>query len=350
MLHNRVMVRWLLILAALSSFFLFAAEASAQSLTAGVNPVQYIVTPEAPRPGDTVLIEVQGIGTFLGDATITWQQDGKTVKSGTGESSFSFIAGALGSKTSIKVTINSATQGTITKTFTFSPSSVNMLWEANTSVPWWFKGKPLYTAGSTLTITALPQIVSGGKTLSANALSFQWKINDTPVPQSSGVGKNRIIFAGSQLLPGETATVDVYYAGALVGRGSITVPASKPQVMLYVRDPLRGTLSDQALQNSISLTSTEFTLEAVPFYFANESISRGTAPFVWTLNGDETTGPQTAQGLLTLRQSGSGAGRAQVEVDMQNTDSDKYVQSAQNALTILFGGASNSAFSSFFGL
>jgi hypothetical protein len=344
------MLRWLFIFAALSSFFLFAEQALAQSLTAGVSPVQYIVTPEAPKPGDTVLIEVQGVGTFLGDATITWQQDGKTVKSGAGESSFSFVAGALGSKTSVKVTINSSTQGTITKTFAFSPSSVNMLWEADTSVPWWFKGKPLYTAGSALTVTALPQIVSGGKTLLANALSFQWKVNDTPVPQSSGLGRNRITFSGSQLLPGETASVDVYFAGALVGRGSITIPASKPQVMLYVRDPLRGTLFDQALQNSISLTSTEFTLEAAPFYFANKSIAGGTAPFAWKLNGNDTTGPQTAIGLLTLRQSGSGAGKAKVVVDVQNTDSDKYVQSAENALTILFGGASNSAFTSFFGL
>lgn len=348
MLHNRGMLRWLLILAAVASFFLFAEQAFAQTL--GASPVQYTITPEAPGPGDTVLIEVAGVGTFLGDATITWQQDGKTAASGPGESKFSFVAGPLGSKTTIKVTINSSTEGTLTKTFSFSPASVNMLWEADTSAPWWFKGKPLYTAGSSLTVTALPQIISGGKTLSAGVLSFQWKVNDTPVPQSSGLGKNRITFTGSQLLPGETASVDIYYAGTLAGRGSIYVPAAKPLAMLYVRDPLRGTLFDRALQNTVTLNSTEFTLEAAPFYFSNASVEGGSVPFAWKLNGDDTTGPQTAQGLLTLRQSGSGAGRAQLEVDLQNTDSSKYVQSAQNTITILFGGASNSAFSSFFGL
>src|SRR3569623_485265 len=123
MLHNRGMVRLLLILAALLSFFLFAEQAFAQSL--GVpSPVQYTITPEVPRPGDTVLIEVAGVGGFIGDATVTWQQDGKTVKSGPGLSSFDFTAGPLGSKTTIKVTINSSSQGVITKSFTIAPSKV----------------------------------------------------------------------------------------------------------------------------------------------------------------------------------------------------------------------------------
>jgi hypothetical protein len=272
------------------------------------------------------------------------------MKSGPGLNSFDFTAGPLGSKTAVKVTINSSTQGTITKTFTIAPSNVAMLWEANTSVPSWFKGKALYSAGSSITVTALPQVVSGGKTLSSSALSFQWMVNGTPVPSSSGLGFNHITFKGSQLLSSETASVDVLSGGAVVARGSITVPAAKPQALLYVHDPLRGTLYDNALLNSISLTATEFTAEAVPFYFDKASIKSGSVPFAWKLNGDDAVGPQTAQGLLTLRQSGSGAGRAQLEVALQNNDSDKYVQSAQAALTILFGGASSGAFSSFFGL
>ena len=344
------MVRWLFIIAALGSFFLFAGEVLAQSLTGGAAPVQYLMMPEAPQPGNTVVIQVQGVGAFLGDANIIWQQDGKTVKSGVGESKFVFVAGPVGSKTTVKVTITSSTQGTFTKTFAISPSSINMLWEADTSAPWWFKGKTLYTSGSNLTVTALPQVSSGGKGLSSNVLSYQWKINGTPSTQGSGLGRNRITFAGNQLLPGETADVDVYYAGTLVGHGSITIPASKAQLGLYVRDPLRGTLFDSALRNSVSLSSTEFTIEAVPFNFANSSLANGSVPFAWKLNGNDTTGPQTSEGLLTLRQSGSGSGRAQVEVDLQNNESDKYLQSAQSALTILFGGASDSPFTSFFGL
>lgn len=332
------------------TFFLSGSVASAQSLTNQPDPVQFIIAPEVPAPGDTVLIEVQGIGTFLGDATITWQIDGKTVLSGLGENSYSFTVGGLGSQTVVRVAIDSSTKGFITRTFTFKPSVVNMLWEADTSSPPWHKGKALYTAGSSLTVTALPQIILNGRSVTSNNLSFQWKRNGTPVPQSSGTGKNKITFTGSQLLPAENITVDVLANGVVVARGEVTVPAAKPQVILYERDPLRGVLYDTALSGSISLASNEVTLQATPFYFANSSLKSGMVPFAWQLNREAATGPQTAQGILTLRQAGTGAGRASLEVSMQNNDSSKYVQSAQTALQILFGGATNSPFSSFFGI
>ena len=312
--------------------------------------MQYTVTPATPAPGDSVLIEIEGVGTFLGNATITWKQDGKMLASGVGKRSYTFVAGPLGSQTTIVATINSSSQGVITKSFSFRPSSVEMLWEAQTSAPPWYAGKPLYTAGSALTVVALPQIVSNGKTVSASALSFQWSRNGTPLPQSSGAGQSGITFAGSQLLSSEDVSVDVLLAGAAVAHGEIVIPASKPQVLLYVQDPLRGTLYDSALSNSISLSQAEITLQAVPYFFADSSVANGSVPFAWTLNGSDASGPQTAQGVLTLRQSGSGAGQAALSVSMQNNDSDKYVQSAQAALTILFGGATASSFTSFFGL
>ena len=348
MLHNRAMVRFLFILAAAASFFIFATEAAAQTL--GASPVQYTVTPEAPSPGATVNIDIAGVGTFIGDSNITWQQDGKTVESGVGKHSYTFVAGPLGSQTTVVATINSSSQGVISKSFTFRPSLVDMLWEAQTSVPPWYAGKSLYTAGSTITVTAIPQIVSNGKTLSANSLSFQWSRNGTPMPQASGGGQSSITFAGNQLYSQEDVSVDVLLGGAAVAHGEIIIPASKPQVVLYVQDPLRGTLYDSALSDSLSLSQTEITVQAVPYFFANSSINNGSVPFAWTLNGSDASGPQTAQGVLTLRQSGSGAGQASLAVSMQNNDSDKYVQSAQTALTILFGGASASAFNSFFGL
>ena len=347
MLHNIRMVRFFLILAAAASFFLFAAEAYAQTL--GASPLQFSVSPEVPGPGDTVLIEISGVGTFLGDANITWQQDGKTVKSGLGESSFTFKAGPLGSQTTIKATINSSSQGISTKSFTFRPSSVYLVWEADTSIPPWFKGKALYSAGSSFTVTALPQVVSGGRSISANNFSYRWSQNGTPIPQISGTGKNVAKLQGSWLSSSETVDVDIYSGDTAVAHGEITLPAVKPGILFYVSDPLRGTLFDTALQNSISLSGSEFTLDAEPYYFSNSSLASGAAPYAWTLNGNEVTGLQSAYGLLTLRQIGSGAGQALVDVSVQNTDSDKYVQSAETALRVLFGGATAGA-STLFGL
>jgi hypothetical protein len=342
------MLRFLVILSAIASFSFNIPLALAQQI--GQAPLQYSVNPEVPGPNSLVLIQVQGVGNFLGEATITWKQDGKTVLSGVGERSYRFTTGVLGSKTTISVTINSPSQGTFSKSFTFNPSSVLFVWEADTSIPQWYKGKALYTAGSKLSITAFPQVVSGGKTLSSSALSFQWKRNDTPLPQSSGIGFSHISFNGNQLFPSETVSVTVLSGGTPVAQGSITVPAVKPEVNAYVRDPLRGVLFDSALGSTVSLEGSEFTVKAEPFYFDNSSLKSGSVPYAWTLNGEKITGPQSAQGILTLRQSGSGAGQAALAVSMQNTNSSQYVQSAKAAFKILFGGASDSAFNSFFGL
>ena len=112
-------------------YTLLPVVAYAQSL----DPIQFVFTPEIPAPHQKVIIEVQGVGTFLGDATITWQLNGKTIQSGIGMRSFSFAVGALGATSRVHVVINSKTQGTMVRDFTFLPSLMNLVWEADTSVP-----------------------------------------------------------------------------------------------------------------------------------------------------------------------------------------------------------------------
>ena len=130
---------------------------------------------------------------------------------------------------------------------------------------------------------------------------------------------------------------------------SVVIPASTPQLLFYAKDPLRGLLLDTALPSGVSLAAKEFTIQAMPYYFATQSLANGAATYEWTLNGDETTGPNAAQGLLTLRQTGTGTGSAVIGAIMQNSDGNKLVQAAQNALQIVFGQSQSSG-SSLFGL
>jgi hypothetical protein len=324
--------------------------AHAQSFDTGNNPVQYIVAPETPGPFAPVNIEVQGVGTFLGNATVTWQENGQTMASGPGISSFAFTTGGIGSVTAIHLIIDSATEGTITQDFVFAPSLVDMVWEANTSVPSMYLGKALYSAGSTVKVVAFPIVAQGTSLVAASKLSYQWSNNQNPVPEASGLGKNTFTFQGSEIEGGESVSVDVYLGGTKVAHGDLAIPAVSPQVILYDNDPLQGEILDQALVGSFNLSSDEVDLKAEPYYFANESLEDGALTYNWTLNGQETSGPDSSQGLLTLRQTGSGAGAAQIGVAVQNTDNDKLVQSASTALTLAFGQTSGSAVSSFFGL
>jgi hypothetical protein len=310
-------------------------------------PIQYVVSPETPGPNTQVTIEAQGVGTFLGDSTVTWSENGKVVSSGVGVRDFTFTTGALGTQTKVHVVIHSSSEGTLTNDWVFSPSSVNMIWEADTSVPPLYKGKALYSGGSNLKVVAFPSIVSGGKSISPSSLSYQWTVNDVPAPQESGLGQNSISFAGDQLQQGEDVSVTVNYGPTQVGYGEVFIPATAPQILLYDKDPLRGLLLDNALPSALSLSAKEFTIQAVPYYFANSSLQSGAAAYAWTLNNEDTTGPNAAKGELTLRQTGSGTGSAVIGVTVQNSDSDKLVQAAQTAIQIVFGASSGS---SLFGL
>ncbi len=300
-------------------------------------PIQYVVSPQTPGPNTQVTIEVQGVGSFVGDATITWSVGGKVVSSGVGQRDFSFTTGSLGTQTRVHVSVVSATQGTLTQDWVFIPSAINLVWEADTTVPPLYKGKALYSGGSTVKVVAFPNIVVNGKNFAVSSLSFQWTLDGDPLPNQSGLGKNSLTFTGSQLQPEEDVSVDVYYGASKVGHSDIVIPASAPQILLYDKDPLRGLLYDVALPSAISLGTNEFSVQATPYYFANSSLKAGSLTYAWTLNGNDTSGPSAAQGLLTLRQTGSGTGSAVVGVALQNNDNDKLVQAANTAVQIIFG-------------
>jgi hypothetical protein len=315
-----------------------------------LDPVQFVISPETPGPFEEVTIRVEGVGSFLGDSSITWRANGAVVLSGVGERIYRFATGALGSQTVIAVSISSQEKGLIERTFTFRPSLVNILWEADTTAPLFYRGKPLYSAGSALKAAAIPTIIINNSLVSIQSLSFQWSLNGEPAVSQSGLGRSSILFTGDQLRASEEVEVDVFFGSVRVGRGSVTIPATAPFVLFYNRDPLQGEVLDNALPAAISLEGAEVTLQAEPYYFSRASKSSNLLSYSWTLNGEEIVGPDTERGLLTLRQAGEGVGRATVGIEVQNTDPDRFVQTAEMALGIVFGESAATALQSFFGL
>lgn len=322
-------IGWLLLFVLLATGSVIHAQA--------LEPVQFIVAPEMPGPNEVVLIEAQGVGTFLGEANITWQRDGKTEKSGRGERTFSFTTSALGSVTRVHVVITSSSVGTITRDFTFRPSVVSLVWEADTYTPPFYRGKALYTPGSPLKVIAFPTVVVNGSAVSANSLSFEWRHNGEPVSSASGLGRYIFSFDGDQLRSAEVVGVDVFWGATKVAQGGITIPITQPLVLLYNRDPLRGVLYDTALPPAITLLGKEITIQAEPYFFSNMSRNSGSLSYLWTLNGSETIGPNTSQGILTLRQTGEGSGNAALSVSVKNNDTERLVQEASTNLQIVFG-------------
>jgi hypothetical protein len=334
---------------ALSAATIGAAFSYAQTTSGTVPaPIQYTVSPENPGPNTQVTITAEGVGSYLGNANITWSLNGKITSAAVGDRTFTFNTGPLGSVTRVHVNVQSASEGTLTNDWSFSPSVVTLVWEADTSVPPLYKGKALYSGGSGLKVVAFPTVVVNGKAIAPQNLSYQWSVNDVPAPQESGLARNSISFTGDELQNSEDVTVVVNYSASVVGQAEVVVPATAPQILFYNLDPLRGLQLDFALPQALQLNTKEFTIQALPYYFDTASLQNGSATYAWTLNGDDTTGPNAKNGILTLRQTGSGTGSANIGVSVQNSDSNLLVQAAQTAVQIVFGASSSG--SSLFGL
>jgi hypothetical protein len=101
------------------------------------------------------------------------------------------------------------------------------------------------------------------------------------------------MFTGDGLQTNESIRVDVYLNGTKVGSGDVVIPATSPGVVLYKQDPLRGMLLDVALPTNFNLNANEITLKAEPYYFTNSSLTKRTLLYSWTLNGNDTSGPDS---------------------------------------------------------
>ncbi len=340
--------RYILFFASLL-FVFFATTAHAQ-LGNGPDPIEYGVSPEVPGPNDTVYITLRGLGSFLGNSSIVWQENGKVIDAGVGHTNFVVSTGGVGTVTRVHVTITSSEAGTFAHDFYFAPSVVYLTWEADTSAPLFYKGKTLYSAGSNVKVVALPFVVSGKSTIPSSQLSFQWKHNNQPVPEASGKGRNVFIFTGDQLQDSEDVSVDVRAENLTAGHADMHIPAVRPGILLYDRDPLRGEITERALPPQFTLSSSEITLQAEPYFFSNSSVASGKLGFSWTLNDTDTVGPDSGHGFLTLRQTGQGAGSAIVGVAVQNLEREKFIQEARQTLQLTFGQSGGNALSTFLGI
>ena len=212
-----------------------------------------------------------------------------------------------------------------------------------------YAGKALYSAGSPLKVAAFPTVIINGARVAPASLSYQWTRGEKALPAQSGLGRSSLTLDGDQLQTEENIQVGVYFGSSLLGQGSIVIPATEPQIALYERDALRGVLYDAVLPQAFALNAKEITVAAQPYYFAKPALASGALLYSWSLNGDDITGPDSARGILTLRQTGSGQGQASLSATLQNNAQDQLVQSAQAMVTILFG-ATGSGGASFFGL
>ena len=296
------------------------------------DPITITLSPDYPAPYQIVTVTPESSSIDLSSSAITFAVNGKVVQQGSGQESASVAVGGPGSVTTITVTaVNNGNK--YTKSVTIRPADVAIVLEPTSTTHPFYEGGALVGSEGRMRIIAIPDLrTSKGVQLPASSLVYTWKNGDQILESSSGIGKS--VLSASAPVRYRDTVVSVTVATpdqSIVGQASVLISPGDPVIQIYENDPLLGPRYENALTNRVTLTDSEATYRAVPYYFTT------TPTLTWQVNG---TPSQTGQDI-TVRPSGNGKGTALVGV---SATSGTLGQSASTNLSITFGQSSSGLF------
>lgn len=337
-----------LFLVSFSLFLIFTFnKAGAQLKSANVNDIkdsaEIITTPSSPSPNENVSVRLESFSFDLNSSEIIWALDGAIKEKGLGKKFFSFKTGGVGSVSFIKAIIKTKEGKTIEKTLVIRPAGVDLLWEADSYTPPFYKGKALYGYQSLITVIAAPNIInSEGVKINPDNLTYKWTKNSKVLGDVSGYGKNKFSFSKSILSDPSEIEVEVMSSDKKIkASGSIVLEPVEPKTIMYENSPLHGIIYDKAIAGEYKLSGNEITLVAIPYFFSKEDAGGQKIKYNWSMNGRSINDKQNER-QVTFRNAEGAKGSARISVELRNENNSKELQSARtDALLNFEGGGGN---------
>lgn len=280
--------------------------------------------PPIPGPNQEVKIRLEAYGVDIGNARIIWSVDGVPQKEGYGITEFTTKTKALGEKMVVSVTAFTPVGRRIDQEVALEAAEVDILWEAQTYVPPFYKGKALPTHASKIKVTALPRlntVVSDPK-----KYSYKWTINRTGVV-GQGLGKNSTMIAAGK--PKQKIVVGVEVAKlneSAKGQTTLDIETSEPRIDFYEDAPLLGVRTQSAIDFNSTIIGSEANIRAVPYYFSIDDYRNNKLRFEWLIDG-RTPGINPGD-LVTITNDMSG------NIDLRIRNTSRLLQDAKKGALI----------------
>lgn len=280
------------------------------------------ISPEFPDPGAEVRAELISYSLDVNRASITWVLDGKVLAGGVGIKEVSFKAASHGSKNTLSASATSPGGESFETSVNIRPQSVDLILEAKSRVPYWYKGAALPISKTRVVVSAIPNFISGGARISPSSLQYEWKVDRRLISDFSGRGRQSI----SVLTPGlgdtpKEVKIKVSSSDAtLVKEATALVQAFSPEILFYERLPLEGLKTSLALRTKSVFPGEGFEVQAVPFYMNYSSLSD--LSFSWSFDdspADSLSGEPDALLVKTLAGSEGRSGLIEILVSNLKT-------------------------------
>lgn len=318
--------------ALLTLLFTGSLVAHAQDI-GGTDPLTLVVSPEYPRPYQTVTIAPRSTLIDLSASTVRVSVNGTNTYEGSGTQPTSIRTEGLGERTTVVVTVVDPSGRTYTETLVIRPAEVSLVLEPASTAHPFYKGGGSVASEGDVRLVAIPDLRSApGTRLPASGLVYTWRLGNQVLTDSSGIGRSTLIATAPVRYRNANISVTVTSPdNTLVGQANTVVSAVDPVARIYRNDPLLGPNFDTALTERFSMPDTEATFRAVGYFFAVPPA------FAWTVN-NATSGTDKD---ITVRATGSGQGTAALSLTATETESRR---NAESRVTIDFGSAAGFGF------
>ena len=305
----------LIFLAVLPASAQFDFGASADNFFIELRPT------DAPGPGQTVYARLSGFSFDIDRSQISWTHNGALRARGTGLREYSFTSGSAGALERLNVSAVDANGVRHEAELSFVVSDFDILWRAGSSAPFWYKGKALASVKSAITVSAFPNLISGGRKIPSSSLIFRWSLDDDFKQDKSGAGKNTFRFTAG-LSPGLTHAVNLEVSNVssdITAKKTININIENPSVLIYEEDALLGTKTGAAFNDrtgAAMFAGSKKTFTAYPFFFSLDQ-SRENFEYLWSVNG-QTAEAIEPRNTLLVEASPDAGGRSSIGVLIKN--------------------------------
>ena len=294
-----------------------------------LDDVNVKLSPTTPSADEDVTISINAYTMDLDASKIIWYVDKEAQKSGIGVTSIKVHTGDFGKKILVEVVIFTPDGRKINKEIPIAPSEVDVLWEAQTYTPPFYRGKTLPTYKSLVRMTAIPRF----NTLQSDPSQFYyvWKYNRT-LGVGKGLGKNNAViqvgYAGTPV----PVSVTVNLPGTdWAGNKNTTITPTQAAVRFYTQEPLLGTQFSHALGTSYAAAGSRVSLRAVPYFFSTDDYKNGNLLYVWKVGNNDAI-PENDPTIMTISKKDSDFESSLVQL---NIGSPKHILQRGRAATMI---------------
>lgn len=253
------------------------------ALGAGFNVINVITDPKLPGANEEVTIRLESYTTNLGASAIRWFVNKTDHSQGLALTEIKVRTGDFGVRTVVDVVIVTDQGERIDKQLVVAPAEVDVLWEALTYTPPFYKGKALPSFKSMVRVTAIPRFNS--LTSDPKKYKYRWTYNRVS-GLGEAVGKNSVLVPMGYDDVSMPVDVFVTLPGTdWSGSKYLSIPGSPAKVVLYEQAPLLGINFNSAWTSTpIETAESEFVAYAVPFFFSLDDIVNNRIVYRWEVN------------------------------------------------------------------